>query len=56
MERALEEFVVEGIKTTIPFHQQVIADPRFRRGRFDTSFIEDMEAVSQTDAALIDAE
>jgi acetyl-CoA carboxylase biotin carboxylase subunit len=45
MERALEEFVVEGIKTTIPFHQRVIADARFRAGRFDTTFIEDMETL-----------
>jgi acetyl-CoA carboxylase biotin carboxylase subunit len=45
MERALEEFVVEGIKTTIPFHQRVIADPRFRAGKFDTTFIQGMEAL-----------
>jgi acetyl-CoA carboxylase biotin carboxylase subunit len=45
MERALEEFVVEGIKTTIPFQQRVIADPRFRAGRFDTTFIQEMESL-----------
>ena len=47
MERALEEFVVEGPKTTIPFHQRVIADPRFRSGDFDTSFVEEMNAGSE---------
>jgi acetyl-CoA carboxylase biotin carboxylase subunit len=45
MERALEEFVVEGIRSTIPFHQRVIADPRFRAGKFDTTFIQGMEAL-----------
>ena len=44
MERALEEFVVEGTKTTISFHKRVIADPRFRSGTFDTSFVEGMES------------
>jgi acetyl-CoA carboxylase biotin carboxylase subunit len=44
MERALEEFVVEGTKTTISFHRRVIADPRFRSGTFDTSFVEGMNA------------
>jgi len=49
MERALEEFVVEGIKTTIPFHQRVIADPRFRAGIFDTTFIQGMESLPVTE-------
>lgn len=38
--RALEEFVVEGIKTTIPFHIKVLEDPRFISGNFDTGFME----------------
>ncbi len=38
--RALEEFVVEGIKTTIPFHLKVLEDPRFLSGNFDTGFLE----------------
>jgi acetyl-CoA carboxylase biotin carboxylase subunit len=38
--RALEEFVVEGIKTTIPFHLKVLQDPRFISGHFDTGFLE----------------
>lgn len=40
MIRSLEEFVIEGIKTTIPFHLKVLRDPDFRRGEFDTKFIE----------------
>lgn len=38
--RALEEFVVEGIQTTIPFHQKVLEDERFVSGNFDTGFLD----------------
>ena len=38
--RALSEFIVEGIKTTIPFHLKVLEDERFKSGIFDTSFLE----------------
>ena len=38
--RALNEFIVEGIKTTIPFHLKVLEDGRFNSGNFDTSFLE----------------
>lgn len=38
--RALDEFTVEGIKTTIPFHQKVLEDKKFISGNFDTSFME----------------
>ena len=42
MQRALSEFQIEGsgVKTTIPFHQAVLADERFRAGEVDTSFLE----------------
>jgi len=40
MASALDEFMVGGIKTTIPFHQQVMKDDRFRSGKFDTSFLD----------------
>ena len=40
MQRALREFHVEGIKTTIPFHQKVMSHPAFRKGEFATNFIE----------------
>jgi len=37
---ALKEFIIEGPKTTIPFHIQLLEDSRFRQGRFDTHFLE----------------
>jgi acetyl-CoA carboxylase biotin carboxylase subunit len=37
---ALDEFVVEGIKTTIPFHKQLMKNEKFRSGNFDTRFID----------------
>ncbi|HEY6291659.1 MAG TPA: ATP-grasp domain-containing protein, partial [Terriglobia bacterium] len=40
MRRALEMFIIEGISTSIPLHQKIIADPDFRAGRFDTHFLE----------------
>jgi len=40
MQRALDEFVIEPIKTTIPFHKRVLSDPSFLRGRFYTDFVE----------------
>jgi acetyl-CoA carboxylase biotin carboxylase subunit len=39
MERALGMFVVEGIHTSIPLHQRILADPDFRAGNFDTTFV-----------------
>jgi acetyl-CoA carboxylase biotin carboxylase subunit len=39
MRRALEMFVVEGIFTSIPLQQQIMADPDFQAGNFDTNFI-----------------
>src|SRR5688500_5576273 len=40
MYRALSEYVIEGIKTTIPFHLQLMQDERFRSGDFNTKFLE----------------
>lgn len=40
MERALDEYIVEGIKSTIPFHQQLLQDEKFREGDFTTKFME----------------
>ena len=40
MKRALEEFVIEGIKTTIPFHIKLMDDPSFQSGKFTTAFME----------------
>ena len=43
MQRALGMMVVEGIKTTIPLHQKIMADDRFRRGDFSTKFMEEFD-------------
>ena len=40
MQRALSQFVVEGIHTSIPLHQRIFADEEFRSGQFDTKFME----------------
>ncbi|MGQ9602953.1 MAG: acetyl-CoA carboxylase biotin carboxylase subunit [bacterium] len=37
--RALDEFVVEGVKTTIPFHRKAVSHELFKRGDFDTGFV-----------------
>lgn len=42
--RALDEFIIEGIKTTIPFHLKVLDDPRFISGHFDTGFLDKFNA------------
>ncbi|MGC1966915.1 MAG: ATP-grasp domain-containing protein, partial [Candidatus Acidiferrales bacterium] len=46
MNRALDGFVVEGIKTTIPLHKKILADPDFIAGRFDTHFLDRPAAVA----------
>jgi acetyl-CoA carboxylase, biotin carboxylase subunit len=43
MYRALSEYVIEGIKTTIPFHLQLMQDERFRSGDFNTKFLENFK-------------
>ena len=40
MQRALEMTIVEGVKTTIPLHQKILADPDFRSGRISTRFLD----------------
>ncbi len=40
MSRALSEYVIEGVKTTIPFHQQLMKDENFRKGNFTTKFLD----------------
>ncbi|NTS41484.1 acetyl-CoA carboxylase biotin carboxylase subunit [Flavisolibacter sp. BT320] len=43
MYRALSEYVIEGVKTTIPFHLQLMKDERFRSGDFNTKFMENFK-------------
>jgi len=47
MLRALDEFIIEGLKTTVPFHQQLLQDPRFLAGDFDTKFLERFELTQE---------
>jgi len=41
MTRALDEFVIEGVKTTIPFHQKLMKDENFQKGKYTTKFMDD---------------
>jgi len=50
--RALEEFVVEGIATTIPFHKKVLVHPDFLNLNYDTSFVEKMLAEEKKTAEM----
>lgn len=43
MKRALDEYIIEGIKTTIPFHQKLMDDPQFQKGEFTTAFMDTFE-------------
>lgn len=50
MARALNEFVVEGVKTTIPFHQRLIKHPKFIEADFDTGFLERNDLTEEQEA------
>ncbi|MFN0279923.1 MAG: acetyl-CoA carboxylase biotin carboxylase subunit [Pyrinomonadaceae bacterium] len=43
MQRALDMMVIEGIKTTIPLHQKIMADENFQKGNFSTKFMEEFK-------------
>ncbi|HCE55143.1 MAG: acetyl-CoA carboxylase biotin carboxylase subunit [Lutibacter sp. BRH_c52] len=49
MKRALDEFVIEGIKTTIPFHRQLMDHPDYIAGNYTTAFMEGFEIQPETD-------
>ena len=46
MQRALDEFIIEGIQTTVPFHQALMKNEDFKNGNFNTGFMNtfDMQA------------
>ncbi len=50
MMRALDFFVIEGIRTIIPLHREILRDPVFRRGRFSTRFMEEFQARREAEA------
>jgi acetyl-CoA carboxylase biotin carboxylase subunit len=43
MKRALQEFVIEGVKTTIPFHIKLMDDPGFKSGNFNTKYLDSFD-------------
>jgi len=47
MKRALDEFVIEGIKTTIPFHRQLMEHPDYVAGNYTTAFMDNWEMESE---------
>lgn len=49
MRRALDEFVIEGVKTTIPFHRQLMAHPDYVSGNYTTKFMETFKLLPETD-------
>ena len=51
MQRALDMMVIEGIKTTIPLHKKIMADPAFQRGDFSTKFMEEFSLNNEEKAA-----
>lgn len=60
MKRALSEIRIVGVKTNVPFHQQLIHSTRFQAGQFDTRFVEDRfeieeQALIHSDVAAIAA-
>lgn len=48
MKMALDEFIIDGIKTTIPFHKKVLNHPDFLKGNFNTDFIEKMNTIGSS--------
>ncbi len=50
MKRALNEFIVEGIKTTVPFHKQLMEDEDFINGNFNTGFLNDFVLKEESDS------
>jgi len=47
MERALEETIIEGVSTSIPFHQAILRDSSFRSGDFNTEFLDSFELTKE---------
>ena len=54
MRRSLDEFLIMGVKTNIPFHQQLVGSLRFQAGQFDTRFVEDRFTIEDADQERAD--
>ena len=52
MHRSLEEYVLRGVKTTIPFMMKIMGEPDFRAGRFDTSYLETHPELFEYEASV----
>jgi acetyl-CoA carboxylase biotin carboxylase subunit len=52
MARALDEFIIEGVKTTVPFHQLLMKNERFKSGDFNTGFLNEWDFVEEAKALL----
>ena len=46
MQRAVDEFVLEGVTTTLPFYKELLMNPAFRRGNFTTQFVDELQLVA----------
>ena len=56
MRRALDLFIVEGIQSSVPLHQRILADPEFHAARIDTQFVQRfLERSKAREAALAGA-
>jgi acetyl-CoA carboxylase biotin carboxylase subunit len=49
MNRALNEYIIRGVKTTIPFHRAILRDPSFREGKFTTAYVQEFMSRSSSD-------
>jgi acetyl-CoA carboxylase biotin carboxylase subunit len=49
MYRALSEYLIRGVKTTIPFHRAIVQDPEFRAGHITTKYVEEFLARTPKD-------
>ncbi len=49
MQRALDEFIIEGLKTTVPIHQKIMSDENFQKGDFNTGFLNDFDFGTEGD-------
>jgi len=52
MARAIDEFIIEGVKTTIPFHKKLLTNPRFIEGQYTTSLLDEMNNLSSPAKAI----
>jgi len=51
MQRALEEYMIQGVPTTVPFLQSIMRDPRFRQGNYTTNYVDELQSRSPTKPA-----